>query len=425
MATALTPFVMVSNLMSPYVGGKVLFLKGIVFLVLSLVSGILLFSKVEEKEKMYLSIRKILRDPIFLALSLNIVLLLFSTIFAFDKTVAFFGDPGRCEGFLTIFSIFILFLSFRLFFEKKEWDRFFVLSSLVAVVLFIIELIQALNGANRPEALSGNADFLPVQYLFLIFAGLYTFQIGKSLNKRWYSILGVLATVLSVLGILLTKTRGVFVGLGVSVIICGIIAFFVQKEKVIFSKIPLKKIGIFLCSIFILFGLFFGITRNASFWHQVPGIDRVIETKIDDSSMRTRLLFIESSLTIFRSESNPARFLVGWGWDNYVFAWSKYYNPEVFYYGSEIADRAHNKIMELLVMTGILGLLSYLSVWFFACKKLYATLAPKDITIPFILAFFGISYFVSLLFIFDAPLTLFNFYIILAFISYLNYERKV
>jgi len=423
MATFLAPFIVAPNIIAPYVGGKVLFLRGIIFFVFFLVTCILLFTK--EKERIYLSIKEMVKDPIFLALSLNVFFLIFSTIFAFDKSVAFFGQPERYEGFITLFSIYLFFISFRLLFSKKDWNIFFILTSLSAVTLFIIEVVQALGGAVRPEALSGNPDFLAIQYLFSIFAGLYVFQIGKSLNKKWYMILGVAASVFSVLGILLSKTRGPLVGLGVAIVICAIIAAIIGKEKIIFCKFSLRKIGTYVCTLILFFSVILGVTYNSSFWKNIPGVNRIVETKVDDGSMQARLIHISTSVKIFTSEKSLTRVLFGWGWDNYIFAWSKYYNPKVFYYDPAIADRAHDKIMDLLVMSGILGLFSYISLWFFVLKKIFKMMKESEITIPILFIFFFVAYIVSLLFIFDTPLTLLTFYSLLAFLNCLTHERKV
>jgi len=422
MATCLTPFIVMSNIISPFIGGKVMFLRGISFLVFLLITCILLFSK--EKEEIFLSIKNMVRSHLFLALSANIFLLILSTVFAFDHTVAFFGDPQRSEGFLTIFSIFTLFISLRLLFNKKDWEHFFALTSLVAIVLFFIELWQALSGTLRPEALSGNPDFLAIQYLFSIFAGLYIFQIGRSLNKKWYSVLGLFANMLSVFGILLSKTRGPLVGLVVSIVACSIIAVIIGKEKIIFNKFSLRKLGLCACASILLFLLILGVTYNSIFWHKIPGINRVVETSLNDGSMRARVLHLETSINIFKSELTPARVLFGWGWDNYIFAWSKYYNPKVFYYDPAIADRAHNKIMDLLVMSGSLGLLSYLSIWFFAFRRICLSILNGHVITPLIILFFLIAYFISLLFVFDTAITLFAFFAMLAFLSCLNYEKK-
>ena len=425
MAAVLAPFIVAPNVIAPYVGGKVLFLRGIALLVFLLITCVLLFSKKVEKEEIYTSIKEMVKDPIFLALSANVFFLIFSTIFAFDKTVAFFGQPERYEGFITLFSIYLFFISFRILFSKKDWDTFFILTSLSAIALFIVELVQAFGGALRPEALSGNPDFLAIQYLFSIFAGLYVFQMGKLFNKNWYKIIGILASALSVLGILLSKTRGPLVGLGASIIVCSIIAIFIGKEKIIFGRFSLKKVGMYVCTFILIFSVIFGATYNSPFWHKVPGVNRIVEINSSDASAQARLIHISTSVKIFTSEKSLTRVLFGWGWDNYIFAWSKYYNPKIFYYDPAIADRSHNKIMDLLVMSGILGLISYLSIWFFAVKKIFYSFIDSDVTVPFIITFFFVAYFVSLFFIFDTPLTLFGFYAVLAFISFSNYGRKV
>jgi O-antigen ligase len=62
------------------------------------------------------------------------------------------------------------------------------------------------------------------------------------------------------------------------------------------------------------------------------------------------------------------RTLFGWGSENYQFAWAKYYNPEVYRYESAAFDRAHDKYLDIIVMYGVIGLLSYL-VFLVACTR--------------------------------------------------------
>lgn len=390
LATFIIPFIVAPNVLAPCVAGKVLFLRGIIFLVFFLITCILLFSK--DKDEIFSSIKEMTKDPIFITLSVSVFLLVLSTLFAYDKRVAFFGQPERYEGFVTLFSIYLYYIAFRILFKRREWNTFFILVSFSAIGLFIIEVVQALGGVARPEALSGNPDFLAIQYLFSIFAGFLVYIQGREKNKKWYQVLGLSGSVLSFLGIMLSKTRGPLVGIIASVLIVSAIAAFLNKEKIILNKYSLKKIGKYVSIITLFIVLLVGVTYKSPFWHYVPGVNRVVEISVNDGSTQARLMHIDTSIEIFTKEQSLSRALLGWGWDNYIFAWGKYYNPKVFYYDPAIVDRSHNKIADQLVMTGLLGLISYLSIWFFAIKKVFNKMREKDITVPFLLLFFFVAY---------------------------------
>lgn len=431
MMTAVAPFVLIRNLVVPATAGKVIFLRGVAFVVFLLVT-ILLFlrdssssNKKSSKDIFFERLKEIIKDPIFITLSVSIILLVVSTFFAFDKTVAFFGEPQRNEGFITLFCIFILYFCFRFLFDKKEWNLFFLLSSITSVVLFIIEVIQVMKGAIRPEALSGNPDFLAMQYLFFIFAGFYIFILGKKLQKNWYLFLGSLAVFVSIVGIFLAKTRSVLLGLVVAIIFSSIFALVFGKDKFIFNKFSLRKAGVIACSLIITFSMLFFLTKDAIFWTKVPGVDRVILATKDNSSVGSRVIYIKTAMTIFTSEKQLSRVLFGWGWDNYVFAWGKHYDPKIFYFDAAVADRAHNKIADVLIMSGILGLIAYLTLWFFVFKKILTCFRNGESMLAFSFFFFSVAYFISLLFSFDVALTLFYFYIIIALLSFLENERKI
>ena len=426
LSTALiTPFIVAPNLFYPFLDGKVLFLRGVSFGVLLLITLFLLSNNKKdhkEREELYLRIGHMIRDPLFLAVATSMALLVLSTIFAFDQRVAFFGETQRGEGFLTLFALFSFFVSFYILFKEKEWRTFFMFSSVAALLLFIIELSQVVMGSNRPSALSGLSTYLAGYYIFTIFSGIIIFFEGRKMDNFKYCLLGAGAFLASVLGILLTKTRAVMLGIFVACIICLILSFIFGKKEIIFKRTIRFWAAGLLVTLALLSGLFLS-TRHASFWTHVPGLNRVAQYNEQDANTTSRFLFAKESLDSFWGDGGAKRVLFGWGWDNYSFFFQKHYNPQIFYYETGIADRPHNKLLDMLVMTGLLGLMSYVFIWFLFVRKIIKIL-KQDLSRGLALVFYATTYFFFLFFTFDIPLTILGFYAVVASMSFDLHESK-
>ena len=421
MATALIPLVFDPMMLSPYLSPKILFLRGIAFFSSLLLTYLLLFSDKNQKEKLLLSIGKIFKDPIFWAIFVNIVLLGISTFFAFDKSVAFFGNIARGEGFITFFTIFLLYINLRLLFREKEWKMFFIISSIASVLIFLIEIIQAFS-TSRPHALSGNPIFLGGYLLFAIFSGILLLKYRNGKNNTTISILGYVSIFSGAIGVFLARSRGPLLALVLGAI--GVFVFFLLlKDKTKNVKNKMRRISSVTLVILIIFSGLVFLTRSSSFWKNVPGIDRLVQTSSSDSTTESRVLFTKDSIQAFFSDKNVDRMTFGWGWDNFTFFWAQNNDPKIFYYDEASVDRSHNKFVDVLVMSGILGLISYLFIWFFFVKE-SLKLVSSDSTTAVAFVFLIISYLVNLLFSFDTPTTLYLLFVAMAFLGELNYEKN-
>jgi len=123
--------------------------------------------------------------------------------------------------------------------------------------------------------------------------------------------------------------------------------------------------------------------------------------------------------------------LLGWGPENYTLVFTKFFNPCLFTpkCGGEIwFDRTHNIVFDTLVTTGVLGLLTYLGLFF----SLFLVLGKKYLkekSIGFwtfsIFIALPISYFIQNLTVFDMVTSLIMFSLILGFVGFLgNFKRK-
>jgi O-antigen ligase len=251
-----------------------------------------------------------------------------------------------------------------------------------------------------------------------LFAALWLLrQEKKNPSSGFRGALALCAVVTSLISMFFSENRATLLGLGITTVALSCIVL-VRRTKDVSARAYTKP-AVLILSVLLVFGLFFGTTRSAPFWQHVPGVARFATTTRSDGSLNSRILFVTESLGDFWSDGGPKRVLFGWGWDNYVFFWTKHYDTRVFYFDPAVADRAHDKFIDMLVMTGIVGLGVYLGIWWMFLKRISYKLRESFAEALPYLVFAGI-YFFFLLATFDLVDTLIGFYALLA---YLDYEK--
>lgn len=415
---AFTPLIVDHLVFFPFITGKALFIRGLVAL-----AGLLLFMEMFRSEAFRGEIgekfRRLCRNPVFLSVAAFLLVLIISTITALNSFRAFYGDVERGEGFIGMAAFLGFFFLSLLLFEKKEWIRFFKLTLLSGGILFIHELIQLFSGETRPSSLTGNPIYLAAYFLFVIASAVLVARDAKSASAvswadSFWKWLGLFMVPLSVIGIFLTQTRGVILGLILGVL--GILLWGVLRgrEIYVFSGADVRKISLYFLGFLVIGGAIFGLSREANFWQDIPGLDRLARFTLQDGTAQTRLISLGVSMKALSPAQNGwGRFFFGWGLENFSIAYNKHYNPEYFQYEQSWFDRAHNKLMDVLVMNGIFGLLAYLAMWgsFFWLALKKARAFHEQAT----LLFLGVAYFVQNLFVFDSVSTYIPFFAFFAF----------
>jgi len=407
---AFTPLIADNSLFYSSSTTESIFLRGLLFL-LSILFVFNFFYTKKFRDNIVEKTKIAVKNPLFISISVFVFMFIISTIFAIDKYSAFWGTIERAEGLTGIIYFFSFFIFSLLIFERKDWLWFFKLSLLTTLALIFKEFVQFLGGMNRPDSFLGNPTFLAGYLLFPIFCSLIVFSEVK--NNFWkYLSIGIF--LLSILGVFITETRGTIVGfiLGIiSVLIYGVL----KGKDVFYKRLNLHKLSIIILCLIIVFSAVFILTRKSEIWQKVPGLGRITVISNEDSSTQTRLIMTKLSIDAVNPMQNGLKkTLIGWGPENFDLAYAKYFNPEQFKYEIGWFDRAHNKIFDVLVMNGILGLMAYLTVWFllfsFVLKKKGFSLTNTGLLL------FGVSLFVHLLFVFDQITTYLYFFAILSFI---------
>jgi O-antigen ligase len=415
----LTPLFIDKLVFIPFISAKNFFFRTIICLIsILIIYGFIFMNKF--RNEIIGKIKIFFKNQLFRSILIFVLLVEVSTIFAFDKYTAFWGTLERGEGMVVMIYSFALLVYLLFFFEKKDWLSFFKISLFVSIVVLLKEFYQFfVLGLGRPESFLGNPTFLAG---YLIFSLMFSAILFSEENKKIWKYFSIVTLILSVLGIFIAETRGTILGLAVGVFFVLIYSI-IKGKHINYKKLNLRKVSIIILLLSIVFSGVFIVTRKSEIWQKVPGLSRVAVISLKDSTTSTRLLTQKISLQASNPKDNGLKnFLIGYGQDNFSYAYGKYFNPVQFEDEMKWFDRSHNKFLDILVMNGIFGFLAYLSIFVLCFIYLFK---KKDFTYTTAGLLFGFTaYLTHLFFVFDQPTTYIMLFASLAFIIYINSDNS-
>ena len=334
------------------------------------------------------------------SLILFFIILIISATLGVDPSYSFWSKFERMTGILMMLHLLAFFLVISSTFEEKDWRQIFAVSIFVGVIVGVIALMSK-NPAMRGGGTIGNDSFLGTYLLFNLFLALYL--IFKNAFKTYASIcFSIMFLCLFLSGAKAAKLSF----FGGMILFSFLWLIFYQKGK-------LRLVGIFLLIISIISVICF------IFFALQPGSfvrKGIIEKEVGET-FGGRFVVWQKAW-----ENFLARPLLGWGPENFEFAFTKNYNPcmgtpgcgaDIWY------DRAHNIIFDTLVTSGILGMLAYLGIFVLTFYTLWKNYFRKkfDFWTPGIFTVLLISYSVQNLTVFDMVSSYMMFFLILGFIA--------
>ena len=340
------------------------------------------------------------------ALSISVTIFILSLIVAsvlgVDFQRSFWSTFERETGLFTLLHLYVFFIVLsNVFKDRKDWQRFFLISIAVGVIC-CLTVIPADADARGGGAI-GNSSFLASYLLFDIFFAIAFLAENKLSGLRIFSIISLLVFLTILLSIGARGAAVSFFG--------GLILFFMGS--LFFSG--KKKLAIITPLVLILIA---GVLIFA-----FPTIQNIIVSNLRE--IRARLIVWEIAWKGFLE-----RPVLGWGLENFNAVFAKYFNPKLFLkeYGGEIwFDRAHNIVLDMLINSGIVGLVAYLSIFsvsiFFLFKKCFSENKERaGVNLAIICLF--IAYFVQNLLVFDSISSYVIFFLTLSFVGFLIQEES-
>ena len=358
LATLFLPMVVSSSLFFPFITGKNFGFRIIVEIVLALWLILALRDPAYRPKKTLL----------FGLVTALLVVLAFATAYAIDPYRAFWSNQERMEGlisFLHLFAYFVVLTSVLK--TERAWFWFWHTSIGVSVMVGIHGLLQLAGKAEihqssaRLDASLGNASYLAVYMLVHIFiTAIYLRRRvkEKSGNGVWYFYLPII--VLQFINLYYTATRGSLLGFfGGAFLTALLVAVFERQSK------RVRKGAIGALALMILFIGFFLAFKDSGFIKNNPVLGRFSDISVTSGSTNARFLIWNMSWQGFKEHP-----VLGWGPDNYMFLFNKYYNPKM-YAQEQWFDRSHNVFFDWLISAGVLGLGLYLSLFVIALYYLW------------------------------------------------------
>jgi len=392
------PLVVANNLFFPFITGKAFVFR---ILVIIAAGAWLILA---------------LRDPdyrpknswILKALIVFVAVIGLADIFSVNSFKSFWSNFERMEGWVGIFHLFLYFLTASAMLNDwKHWKRFFQTSIVVSVIMagygiFQLAGVLVINqGGTRLDGTFGNATYLAVYMLFHIFLTFFLL-LRERFSKTLQWTYGVIIA-LQLFILYHTATRGAVLGLVGGILIAAILIALFDKERLF-----LKKSARFtLVAILILIVGFIAI-RNVAFIQKSAALSRLASISLNEATPR----FMVWQMGWQGFKERP---ILGWGQESFNFVFNKYYNPKMFTQ-EQWFDRAHDIIFDWLIAGGLLGLLSYFSI--FAALLFYIWRGKNgQLSFSEKAVFTGLlaGYFFQNIFVFDNIGSYLMFFSVLAF----------
>lgn len=350
------------------------------------------------------------------------VLVLFSS----QTLLSFYGSYARQNGYLSYLLYFLWFalLSFNFFILKEKGQlkkminnivfSMFLSASLVSLYAILqyfgIDFFKWRDPAyltRRAFATLGQPNFLASFLLLTIPLTFYFFIIWK---KIWFKFFALISSVLMIAAVFASASRG-----GLLALFFGLFLF--TAYKLFFGSLNKQKKVIISFSFIVCIILSLFLVEKA-----LPGrISKMFDLSYGSSAARVQIYSSAWSLFL----NSP---LIGYGQENLQDSFFSHYQADwgVHDNVSQVADRAHNLFLDILLSGGLVSLLAHLSLYIFFFILAWRAFRPKKemSQLAFAITIGLASYLFSLLFNFAVPTTEFYFFLLLALLLSLTFYQS-
>lgn len=312
-------------------------------------------------------IRKKTKITIFdILLYLLIILGIISLSFSIDYQTSLWGAYLRNEGFLSIFSYYLLFLNSKDIVTKEQTKKIIKLFMIVGIMQFVWSILQVfVRGPYQIEILGGikymalgfnkNPNFLASYMILLLGITISSYLLNK--NSKKYLFL----TIIFFITLILAASTGPFFALIITLIF--LILFLKIKKKLVWKKVLIliiTLISTYIVTDFISDTIFINcyhddINSNYTIKGDLKNTSKLFLNKLDKNQKTNygsgRMVIWKNILTMV-----PDYMLFGSGIDTLGYI----YNTR-FYTGMYL-DKAHNEYLQILITEGIFTLITYLTL---------------------------------------------------------------
>jgi tetratricopeptide (TPR) repeat protein len=340
-------------------------------------------------------VKFITSTPLLLpVLSLAIVYII-STIFSIVPSTSFLGSYQRLQGTYTTLSYLVIFAAIAANLrEREQIERIITTAILVSLPVSLYGVLQKLSldpipwggdTSTRIASNMGNSIFVAAYLIMIIpltisrMISSFTIIVktddkSRLVNHFIQGTIYVTVLALQIIAVLLTQSRGPFMGMLISIfgVFILLYLFIVGKRKIALAwsiLLALGAIGL------ILFNIDGGPLESLRSLPQIGRYGQLLDPDSNSAKVRRYiwqgtvdlvlphepLEFPDGSADVF----NPIRPLVGYGPESMYVAYNPFYIPELAYVERRNAspDRSHNETWDSVVITGFLGMLVYIALF--------------------------------------------------------------
>ncbi len=278
----------------------------------------------------------------------------------------------------------------------KDWRNLLVYEVILSGIMAIVAIMQKLNpnlllfpAGPRVGGLVDNPIYMAAYQIFNFFFLALLFW--KMPEKTWRAFF-VFIFALDIIAFVLASSRGALVGLAAGIVCFVLYVGILSKDK----RLRMTVLG-GLAVLVLAYGGLFLVRDNPTV--AASPLGRLVNFT---GGVDTRFIAWQIAWDGFLE-----RPLTGWGLDDFHILFNLKYNPISLRYGSYETwfDRAHNTVLDTLSMTGIIGFLTYMSIFVAISIVTIRAYRKKWIDLPIAAILFSlpIAYFVQNLFVFDHP----------------------
>ncbi|MBC8263671.1 MAG: tetratricopeptide repeat protein [Anaerolineales bacterium] len=366
---------------------KVAFLRFTVLLLLTA----WLVGRINLKGSIAGSLRKLLSRPLVLPALLFTFAYVLSTVTSVAPHVSFWGSYFRVSGTYNALCYVIFFLLIVLNVRTtRQIERLITVALLASLPIALYGVLQhsgfepifpGYDHSRRPISTIGNPIFLGA-YLIMVIplavgrllvslrALLGRSQLVSSRRSMLLEVIGYSSLlVLQLVCLLYTESRGPWFGLLSGALFFAVLIALRHRMK----KLLLVTVVVGVALIALLVALNLPNTPLEPFTES-PYLSRLVfsdNLAAGTGTSWVRLFIWQGTLDLIRSGPNigftpdplrPLRLLIGYGPETMRIVFPQVYPPGLAHVESReaMADRAHNELLDLVVTTGVLGLLTFL-----------------------------------------------------------------
>jgi len=335
-------------------------------------------------------------------------------------TLSFWGNAERMLGLFDILHFFIFYLILITVFRSwKDWKKLLIFSVSIAVLVSLrfLTLTPGLSLKHLvPYTSIGNTAYVSGYLIFNIFFTLLLWLRGAKPYRGWLYGLGIIIMLFEFWA---CHTSGAIIGLFASLLLLFFLLGVTHRQRRT-RRVSLMALAILVVVVVAIF------SQYQSTWFQHSFLRNLTPEK---ATFQTRLISWKSAADDF--QYHP---WFGVGLGNYAVIFDKHFDASFYNYATSDTyfDRAHNNIIDIASTTGLLGLLTYLSIFVaigYYLVKRYKANGPyaggadisekRNLEILIIVALLT-AYFFHNLAVFDSFVTYIGLMMILGFVYWIS-----